>query len=244
MERILIRGFMVFGLVFSSTGLGANITASDVLKKAEIIRNPQTDYVVDVELTELKKKESRTFKTMIKGRDKALVEFIKPSNDAGKKVLMVENNMWIYMPSAAKPIRISPRQKLAGNAAYGDIARLNFIGNYTAKLAKDTKYKGRKVLVLDLKAIKDRPVTYTDLQYWVDAKTFRPVLVQYKTGSGKVMKTGYFEGFGNVFGVQRPTKLRIVDGLRKGRETTLEFKNAKKQDLPGILLEKQNLNRS
>jgi outer membrane lipoprotein-sorting protein len=207
------------------------------------IQLPQTDYSVTVELKEKNKTSTRVFKTMIKGRDKALVEFMKPSTDAGKKVLMVGHNMWIHMPRAAKPIRISPRQKLAGNAAYGDIARLNFIGNYKPTLKKTETFKGAKVLVLELNAIKGRPVTYTKLEYWISAASKRPVLVHYKTGSGKTMKTGYFGGYKNVFGTTRPTSLRIVDQLRKGNVTTLSFKNARKQSLPSIMFEKQNFGR-
>ncbi len=243
MERMIYQLTIIFGLALSSQSLGASVDADTILKQAEKIRNPQTDYTVNVELKEKTKSTVRVFKTMIKGRDKALVEFKKPTSDAGKKVLMVGHNMWIHMPRAAKPIRISPRQKLAGNAAYGDIARLNFIGNYKPTFKKVTSYQDQKVVVLELNAIKGRPVTYSKLEYWVNAKSKRPVLVHYKTGSGKTMKTGYFAGFKNVFGVTRPTTLRIVDQLRKGNVTTLSFKNARKQNLPSIMFEKQNLGR-
>ena len=145
MNKLIFNLVILTGLVTSTQSLGA-ASADTLLSQAEKIRNPQTDYSVTVELKEKNKTSTRVFKTMIKGRDKALVEFMKPSTDAGKKVLMVGHNMWIHMPRAAKPIRISPRQKLAGNAAYGDIARLNFIGNYKPTLKKTETFKGAKSL--------------------------------------------------------------------------------------------------
>lgn len=234
---------LLFALALT-TPVFAAPDATTLLKKAEEIRNPQDDYSVKVVLKESDKKEEKTFKTMIKGRDKALVEFLTPKSDLGKKVLMSESNMWIYMPTSKKPIRVSPKQKLAGNAAYGDIARLNFIGNYTPKYIKQDQVGKTKAHVLELNAIKDRPVTYSKLEYWIDASNNRPIKVLFQTKNGKTMKTGYFTDYKNVLGTVRPTTMKILDQLRKGRHTTLKFIDAKKENLPGILFEKQNLGRS
>ena len=102
---------------------------------------------------------------------------------------------------------------------------------------------GTEAVVLALKAKDGRPVTYSDIDYWIDAKTKRPLLAEYKSTSGKVLKLGYFEGYEAVFGVQRPTVLRMVDKLN-GTQTLLKFKDAQKADLPALLFEKQNLGRS
>jgi outer membrane lipoprotein-sorting protein len=234
-------------LVCASSVGNAAPSADDILEKAETIRNPQTDYVVDVELEDTNRKgetDKRAFQSLIKGRDKALVKFVKPEVDAGKKVLMVDNNMWVYMPQTAKPIRISPKQKLAGNAAYGDITRLNFIGNYDAKVKETLVKKGRKIHVLLLNARQDRAVTYSQIEYHVDAATFRPLLVNYQTPRGKILKSAYFSDYKDVLGVNRPTQMRIVDMLNKKKVTVLKFNNARKAQLPDIMFEKQNLGRS
>jgi outer membrane lipoprotein-sorting protein len=221
------------------------LDAEKLLAEAEVIRNPQEDYVVQVELKDGKdaNAEVRTYETSIKGRDKALVAFKTPESERGKQVLMDGGDMWVYMPTTAKPIRISPRQKLAGNAAYGDIARLNFSGNYDAKIARQDRYQGKAAVVLALKAKDGKPVTYSDIDYWVDPDTKRPLLAEYKSTSGKVLKIGYFEAYESVFGVQRPTLLRLVDKLN-GAQTLLKFKDAEKANLPALLFEKQNLGRS
>lgn len=245
MQRIIIISAVALALLGLSASAEA-IDAGALLKKTERIRNPQRDYSVTVVLKDRSKGKSdlRTFRTLIKGRDKALVKFRKPEIDAGKEVLMVDREMWIYMPKTAKPIRISPRQKLAGNAAYGDIARLNFSGNYSAEFLKKTTYKKQTAIILELRAKKDRPVTYALIEYWIEEGTNRPIKAEFKTQAGKTLKTGYFERYRKVFGVMRPTVLRLVDRLRKGHTTILTFKNARKESLPEIMFEKQNLGRS
>jgi outer membrane lipoprotein-sorting protein len=216
-----------------------------VLAAAERIRNPQEDYTVTCELTDDDKGkiDVREYQTMLKGRDKALIHFKKPATDIGKQVLMIDNDMWFYTPTSAKPLRISPKQRLAGNASYGDIARLNFTGNYKPSFVRFDKEGDEEAIVLSLVAIEGRPVTYTNIQYWVGAKSMKPLKAEYQTMTGKTLKLGYFEKYEQVFGASRPTVLRLVDKINNRHVTTLNFKNTKASDLPAILFEKQNLGR-
>jgi hypothetical protein len=129
---------------------------------------------------------------------------------------------------------------LTGNAAYGDIARLNFIDNYSAKLLKQETAEGKMAFVLELTAIEGHPVTYDKLLYWVDAKSFRPLKAHYMTSSGKVLREGFFKDFKAVLGEQRPTNIVLVDHLEPKHVTELQLSNAKRAQHPAILFEKQN----
>jgi len=219
--------------------------ADALLKAAEYIRSPQEDYRTNIQLSDAKNgaNEVHTYEGLIKGHDKALVRFLSPPGDRGTKVLLVDNDMWVYLPTTAKPIRISPRQRLTGNAAYGDIVRLNFIGNYTAKFAREDNFKGRKAEVLELTAIEGKPVTYDRVEYWVDAKTKSPLKALYESSAGKVLREGYFDKFASVMGVKRPTRMTLVDHLEPHHTTILVFSGAKKANLPDLLFEKENFAR-
>jgi hypothetical protein len=232
-------------LFFSAQSSIAAPNAVKILEAAEYIRNPQKDYRMKVLLKDSQagKQDVRSYECLIKGRNKAIVRFLTPAVDRGTKLLMVDNQMHVSTAAAAKPIRISPRQKLAGNAAYGDVVRLNFIENYSAKWLRKDKYEGREVDVLELHAIEGRPVTYDRLEYWVEAKTSRPVRAFFQTASGRTMRESYFEDFKTVMGVQRPTKMRIVDHLQKSHVTLLYFQDTRAAELPDLLFDKQNFAR-
>ena len=222
-----------------------NLDATKLLKDAEYIRNPQEDYQVKVALvdTKNKKSEEHTYETLVKGRRKSLVRFLTPVADKGTKVLMIDDQMWIFVPSTSKPIRIAPRQKVMGNAAYGDIVRLSFDDNYNAKVVREDTFKDKKAIVLDLTAIDGRPVTYDRVEYWIESSSHRPLKALYQTMSGKTLREGYFEKFENVLGVQRPTRFILSDFLQKEHITTLEFTDAKLSTLPDLLFDKQNFGR-
>jgi len=241
---MLIALSLIF--LFAKPAISANAPDADrLLKDAEFIRNPQDDYQVKVNLVDTKngKKEEHTYETLVKGRHKSLVRFLTPIVDVGTKALMIDDQMWIYVPSTSKPIRIAARQKVMGNAAYGDIVRLSFEGNYKAKIVRNDTYNGKKAVVLDLTAIDGMPVTYDRVEYWVDANSHRPLKTLYQTMSGKTLREGYFEDFANVLGVQRPTHFILTDFLQKDHVTHLVFADAKKASLPDLLFDKQNFGR-
>ncbi len=241
-----MNGVLIATLVSVPVAIAGEIDAAKILEKAEAIRNPTEDYSVDVDLVDSKegKVDLRSYETMIKGRDKALVKFVKPESESGTRVLMTGPDMYVYVPTSAKPVRISANQKLTGNAAYGDVARLSFVGNYSAKLRSTEKNGGKEVHVLELSSIPDRPVTYDKIEYWVDAKTFRPVKAVYMTQSGKAIREGTFEDFGEVLGVQRPKTFVLKNLLRSDHVTRLKFKNPRQKSFPDLMFEKQNLGRN
>ncbi len=225
--------------------VAATPDANKLMAAAEHIRNPSETYATDVFLEDqVKGKTTKSrYETYCKGRDKALVKFMEPAVDVGTRVLFVDNDMWIYIPTTAKPVRVSPRQKLAGNAAYGDVTRLNFVGNYTAEYLRADTYEKRAAHVLDLTAIKDRPVTYDKIEYWIDKENNRPLRMLYKTMTGKIVRESYFDDYKSLFGVMRPNKFIIVDALDKSHVTTLVFKNTKQRQFADVIFQKQNLGR-
>lgn len=229
----------------NSLAPAAAFDAEKLLEEAEFIRNPQENYVTSVYLEDTVKGKTtkNKYETFVKGRDKALVKFLEPAVDVGTRVLFVDNDMWIFVPSSAKPMRVSPRQKLAGNAAYGDVTRLNFVGNYTAKYLRQDTFEKRPAHVLDLTSIAGRPVTYDRIEYWLDKENKRPLRLIFKTISEKVIREATFDDFQQVFGVKRPNKFIIVDAIDRGHVTTLIFKDAKAKEFSDVIFQKQNLGR-
>jgi outer membrane lipoprotein-sorting protein len=219
--------------------------ASLILKQAEYIRNPTGDYKTSVVLVdeEAGKKQKSTYEVLLRGSDRALVRFLTPEVDRGTKVLMVDSDMWVFVPSAAKPLRVPARQKLTGNASYGDITRLSFVENYQPKLIKQENFGKSLAYVLELTPIEGRAVTYDKIDYWIDAKSRRPLKTAYKTSSGKILKEGSFDKYQNVFGVQRPTEFIIKDYFKKNHVTRIFFLNPKKAKLTEAMFEKQNIDR-
>jgi len=89
----------------------------------------------------------------VKARDgSSTAEIIEPLRTKGLRLLQVQRNMWIYRPTMKKPVVISPRQRLSGQASLGDIASTGYARDYVATYLRRDSYKGETSHMLELTA--------------------------------------------------------------------------------------------
>ncbi|MES2260425.1 MAG: outer membrane lipoprotein-sorting protein [Pseudomonadota bacterium] len=179
--------------------------------------------------------EQRDQRLRIKVIDNAsLAEIQEPANARGTKILQVERNMWISKAGLKKPVAISPRQRLSGQAAIGDIAGTNYARDYTAKYLREETVGDEPCHVLDLSA-SSRQSTYDRITYWVSVKRGVAVQAEFLSLSGKKLKSAQFE-YGNSITVNgKPaafiSKMSIADALTDAR-TDMQFSRVKTQAVP------------
>src|SRR5687767_13570808 len=137
--------------------------AAAILARSDEYRNAMDSFSIDVELTSFEgpRSESSKFRVYGKGTERSVVEFTAPATEKGKFLLMLRDAMWIYMPSASRPIRISPLQRLMGQASNGDVARTSFSVDYVANSA----VADGDAWLLELEA-RDPSISYKSIKLW------------------------------------------------------------------------------
>ena len=161
--------------------------------------------------------------------DSSVAETQEPVRFKGSKILQVERSMWMTRPGLSKPIPISPRQRMSGQASNGDIAATNYAGDYEAELAGTENIDGEECHVLNL-AAKHKRATYDKIRYWVSVKRVVGLKAEFYSVSGKLLKTARFE-YGNTIeheGKRIPfiSRMTIRDALIDA-ETVMEFGTVK-----------------
>lgn len=161
--------------------------------------------------------------------DASVAETLEPARFKGSRLLQVERNMWLTRPGLSKPVPISPRQRMSGQAANGDIAATNYAADYDAKLAGEETVNNEPCYVLDLTA-KQKRATYDKIRYWVSAKREVGVKAEFYSVSGKLLKTANFE-YNNSIDYQGHrfafvSRMTIRDALIDA-ETTMDFGTVK-----------------
>jgi outer membrane lipoprotein-sorting protein len=224
MKRTILIPFL-FSL-FLANSLHAEDAAA-VLARADAWRNPLASFAIDVELTSYEGVRSDTSKFRVhgKGSDRSVVEFTAPATEKGKYLLMLRDAMWIYMPSASRPIRISPLQRLLGQASNGDVARTSFHVDYLATAIREEG----DAWLLDLTA-KDPGIAYSRVQLWVDRTTARPLRADFYVVSGKRIKRALYREYGEREGKPMLTLVEIDDLLRPGNRTLMRYSNLVPQE--------------
>ena len=145
----------------------AEMTPQQILKKADEARGNLNGVEWELLITSAGDKAGNEMIYNVKARGfDILAENLYPAKDKGNKVLMVNGNMWFYKPGLSRAVPIARRQKLVGNAAYGDIASTNYAEDYSASPLPQEIVNGEQCYVFDLKA-KTNKATYDRVVYWI-----------------------------------------------------------------------------
>jgi outer membrane lipoprotein-sorting protein len=246
---LLVALAAAVGNVFAAPAAEAILTASDA------IRNPGQPFSVTVTLTEFqsgKQVDSSTLTSYSRlpqqgGQYSSLVRFVLPARDAGKLMLKNGNDMWFYDPTNKASIRLSPQQRLLGQASNGDVATVNLARDYKPALAgeeevQDGERRMRKAYKLALTAVSP-DVTYASIEMWVDAENNRPIKARFFAESSRLLKTVYYRKFQPQLGMERPTESVIIDGLNPQSVTLMRFSDYVARTIPETWMQRDYLPR-
>jgi outer membrane lipoprotein-sorting protein len=217
--------------------------ARGILEKSDEIRFPATGFQVDILITSSapdQDADKRKYRVLSKGNDSTVVMILEPAAERGQIMLMKGRDLWVFMPNVSQPIRLGLAQRLTGQVANGDLARANFTGDYTPRLLRTETVRGEDQHVLELTAV-DRGVTYHRVLLWVGKSNHRPRKAEFYSLSNRLMKTCLYEGYREMGGRIRPTRLVMEDALKKDNESVLEYQEMRLRDLPDKIFTKDYL---
>jgi hypothetical protein len=234
----------------------AQVDAQAVLAASDAVRNPGRPFGVIVTLIEYKNRqqtEANTLQVYSKsdrsggGQYRTLIRFLDPPRDANKLMLKSGNDLWFYDPSSQSSIRLSPQQRLLGQAANGDVVTVDLAKDYLAEWVADEEIADgervkRKTHRLKLVA-RAQDVTYHQVEFWIEAQTARPIKALFYAESGRLLKTAYYRKVAPALGKDRPTEVVIIDGLDPGWVTVMRYSDFAWREVPDTWLQRDYLPR-
>lgn len=239
----------------AGTGLAKADTAQDIVAQSDRVRNPEQPFRATITLTEYVAGQERDQETLAvyskvdpaTHQYRNLVQYLAPPRDAGKRVLLGGGALWFYDPASKTSVRISPQQRLVGQAAIGDVLTVNLASDYTAALLgtetiEDAAHQPRQCWHLDLKAADDQ-ATYSRTEYWVEQGSYYPVKAKFYSDSGRVLKIAYYRQFGERLGRVRPNEVVIIDAVDTSLATIAAFRDSGFQDVPDLWFQRDYLPR-
>jgi Outer membrane lipoprotein-sorting protein len=229
--------------------------AQAILAASDAVRNPAKPFGLSIVLTEYRNAREIDANTLAiyskldsqSGRYRTLVSYVGPPRDAGKLVLENGTDMWFYDPSSEASIRISPQQRLLGQASTGDVVTVNFAHDYRATLAApeditDGDRSLRHCYRLELAAaVPD--ATYHRIEMWIDRSSSRPVKGKFYSDSDRLLKVAYYRRYQAELGIERPTEIVIIDGLTPTWVTVMRYSDYAWRDIPDSWLQRDYLPR-
>ncbi|HUH62025.1 MAG TPA: outer membrane lipoprotein-sorting protein [Terracidiphilus sp.] len=210
--------------------------AQALLKRSDTYRNGWPSYVVRVKITDYdagRPDEEHLYEVSQKGTDRTYVEFMSP-REKGRHLLMLVDDMWLYLPDTSRPVRITPLERLTGDASNGDVARTNYAVDYSPVYLRTEKAGAEECYVLELTA-KRKGATYQRILYWLRAEDARPVRAEFYLTSGKHIKSATFDDYTTFEGRPLLRRLTLYDEIRHSSHSVLEYSDAVPRQLPDKL---------
>ncbi|HMV36218.1 MAG TPA: outer membrane lipoprotein-sorting protein [Turneriella sp.] len=225
------------------TGALSAEDANSIVRKADAVRGPQGSFRMKIKVTSERPdqaKQEMFLETYVKDRTTSVVKFTDPARERGKAMLMVNDDLWMYIPGSKRTFRISPQQRLMGDVSNADVARVNFADDYNSTMVKKSdKVDGKDCYQLELTA--KTKVSYSKIHYWVEHKTYRPVKATFFAVSGKPLKFATYTGYKTIAGSARPTLVHIVDGIKPDWKSEIHYTSMGAKTFPDSIFQQSAL---
>lgn len=195
-------------------------SAEETLRRVDRYRYPWSSFSVDVTLQDGKVQQQ--WRVLVREDGDARVEGLS-EKERGRTVLLLKEQMWLLLPDAKRPVKVSPQQRLLGPAAGGDLARFRFSGDYALTSEREELVDGVSTRRLELQAGR-RSLSYQKAVLWLNGDG-QPLKSDFFYASGKLARTARFGAIVSEHGAQVLSSLDLEEPT--GRKVRLGFSHWK-----------------
>jgi len=169
---------------------------------------------------------------------KIFAEVIEPADATGRRYLAESDGvMWFWKPGLSRPVSVSKRQRLSGDAAIGDIASTSFVDGYKVDVQESGEVNGESATVYTMKSNSPGD-TYAMIKYWVTTKGNLGKKAEFYAKSGTLIRSSTMDYKNTANGRPFLSQMAIVDG---GTTITLKFSDVQIGSFPANLFTRENL---
>ncbi|HCM1312903.1 outer membrane lipoprotein-sorting protein [Vibrio parahaemolyticus] len=167
---------VLFFLLFTSLSYAES--AFDIVQKSDQAMRGKSSYSeATMEIVRPDWTRSMTMKSWTKGTELSLVLVTAPAKDKGSASLKRHREMWNWVPSIERIIKIAPSmlsQSWMGSDFTNDdlINQSSIVVDYEHALLGNDSFEGDKVWVIEATAKPDAPVVWNKVTLWISQSTY------------------------------------------------------------------------
>ncbi|AXB34138.1 outer membrane lipoprotein-sorting protein [Vibrio campbellii] len=178
MPRTVMRTALLSLMCLFTSFTAVAESASDIVQKSDQAMRGDSSYTEStMEIIRPDWTRSMTMKSWTKGTDLSLVLVTAPAKDKGSASLKRQREMWNWVPSIERVIKIAPSmlsQSWMGSDFTNDdlINQSSIVVDYQHQLKSEDVFDGDKVWVIDAVAKPDAPVVWSKVTLWISKSTY------------------------------------------------------------------------
>ncbi len=230
---------------------GRAITAREIIEKSdEAIRG--NSQIAIFEITVKTRRWTRTMKmksSEIRKAKKSFAEIYEPKKDAGNRFLLIDKNMWHYVPKLQQTVKISPSMMLqswmGSDFTNDDIVKESSIVNdYTHTIIGKETIDGYPCYKIQLSPKPDAAVVWGKILYYAREGDYLPVREEFYNEHNVMKKAMTCSSFKKMHDRLIPTLYKMQTVKKRNRYTIMEIKRVRfNVKIPERIFSLQNLKR-
>jgi outer membrane lipoprotein-sorting protein len=191
-------------------------SAKQIIDKAD--RNMQGESSISTMTMTIKRPTwERTigFKNWAKGRDLALTLVTEPAREKGQAFLKRGNDMWNYVPSIGRLVKLPPSMMAQGwmGSDYTNDDILNessLVADYRHELAGTEDFNGIRCYKINLVPLEETSIVWGKIITWVSSDDYLFLKTEYYDENQTLMRTETAGDIKVMDGRRIPTRMEII----------------------------------
>ena len=221
-------------LTAQAPAVGAEMSAYDIVKKAEDLLDQAKDSKADMIMTLVNdkgQKRERKLSAFVKkygeNSSKSILFFNSPADVKGTSFLVwtenKEDKQWLYLPALQRVRQISASGRgesfMGTELTFFDMGSHD-IDEYTFKTIKEEDVDGEMCYMIE--ALPRKVEFYSKIDLWIRKDSFIPAKAYFYDPKGRYEKQGRFSQVKNIQNINTPTRIEMHN-VQNGRTTIIEL---------------------
>ncbi|MFP4046559.1 MAG: outer membrane lipoprotein-sorting protein [Bacteroidales bacterium] len=227
------------------------LSSREIMEKAEDQWQGEESSISRMTMKIVRPSWERTIKmkSWIKGRNYALTLITSPANERGQTFLKRENDMWHWMPSIDRLIKLPPSMMSEGwmgsDYTNDDILKeSSIVVDYNHKVIGEEKVNGTNCYQIELIPKEDAAVVWGKVLKWISKEHFLQMKSEYYDEDGELVRTEIAEETKKMDDRYVPTYVEILPADEDDKKTVLILEDIQfNRDIPDDFFSQQNMKR-
>ena len=223
----------ILGVIFAIiTTTSFSQDAKEIIRKAELkMQGESSESVMSMKIVRPTWERTISFKVWSLGTDYSMVLITYPAKEKGQVFLKRKNEMWNYVPSISKMIKL-PSSMLSQGWMGSDFSNDDMLkessltSDYTHKILGSENVSGYDCYKIELIPNQDAVVVWGKIIKWIDKKENFQIKSEYYDEEMSLVKTEIASDIKKVDDRTIPTHFELIPAGKKQQKTIMTIESA------------------
>lgn len=230
---LLFKTAFIIAAAFSSATMTAQ-DATEIIRKADERWNGEKSSESHMTMTIVRPTWERTveFKNWSMGSDYAMTLILAPAKEQGQAFLKRGTEMWNWMPSISRMIKLPPSMMADGwmgsDYTNDDILKeSSIVKDFDHKLLGTETIEGSECWKIELVPHEEAAVVWGKIIKWISKSEYNQMKSEYYDEDGYLIKTELSSDVRVMDGRRIPTRIEIIPADKKNQKTIIVVNSIK-----------------